>query len=70
QGPFSLEMNTALLKHVQAKYLVTKDAGDLGGMRDKMQAALDLGVEIICLERPIEESGLTLEALYQALQET
>lgn len=69
QGPFSSEMNEAILTHIGATYLVTKDSGDLGGMEEKVKAALKLGVKVICLERPLQEDGLSLEALYRWLEE-
>lgn len=69
QGPFSHEMNKALLRHVKAKYLVTKDSGDIGGMQDKVSAAKVLGVEVVCLTRPVKEEGLRLEQIYQWLEE-
>ena len=31
QGPFSEEMDTAMLRAVSAKWLVTKDGGEAGG---------------------------------------
>lgn len=69
QGPFSSEMNEALLTHIEAAYLVTKDSGDVGGMEEKVKAALKLGVKVICLERPLQEQGLSLEQLYKWLEE-
>ena len=69
QGPFSYEMNKALLRYVKAKYLVTKDSGDIGGMQDKVRAAKALGVEVICLTRPVKEEGLRLEQIYQWMEE-
>ena len=41
QGPFSREMNAALLEAVSAKYLVTKDTGGTGGFGEKAAAARD-----------------------------
>ncbi|MCF0121137.1 MAG: precorrin-6A reductase, partial [Oscillospiraceae bacterium] len=35
QGPFSRELNIALLKSVNASYLVTKDGGNAGGFGEK-----------------------------------
>ena len=69
QGPFSYEMNVALLKHVQASYMITKDSGDIGGVKDKIEAARTLGVQVLCLERPTKEEGLSLEALCHWLEE-
>ena len=39
QGPFSAELNAAMLKQVDAKYLVTKDTGVTGGFPERIQGA-------------------------------
>ena len=39
QGPFSEEMNTAMLRAIGAKWLVTKDGGAAGGFAEKAAAA-------------------------------
>ena len=38
QGPFSEEMNTAMLRAIGAKWLVTKDGGAAGGFAEKAAA--------------------------------
>jgi len=63
QGPFSEEMNLATLKMSDAKYLVTKDSGDVGGLDEKVSAALGLGCEVIIVMRPTEEDGYTLKEM-------
>ena len=50
QGPFSREMNTAMLRAVGAKYLVTKDAGGPGGFEEKAAAARDAGAVLVVVE--------------------
>ena len=60
QGPFSEEMNIAILKQTEAKYLVTKEAGKTGGFAEKISAANHLGVTAIVIKRP-KESGLSYE---------
>lgn len=67
QGPFSYEMNTAMLRQIHAKFLVTKDTGAAGGFADKLKAAQDTGVTVILISRPTEESGLTLAQIQQRL---
>ncbi|MCL2632227.1 MAG: precorrin-6A reductase [Coriobacteriia bacterium] len=57
QGPFSKEINTAMLKSSQAGWLVTKDSGDIGGFEDKISAALALGVQVIVISRSTPEAG-------------
>ena len=39
QGPFSRELNTALLRQIGAAFLVTKDGGEPGGFEAKAAAA-------------------------------
>ena len=56
QGPFSEEMNVAQLRYADAGYLVTKASGETGGFPEKCEAALALGVEVICVGRPKEVS--------------
>lgn len=56
QGPFSEEMNVAQLRYGDAGYLVTKASGETGGFPEKCEAALALGVEVICIGRPKEVS--------------
>lgn len=61
QGPFSYEMNVALLKMTNAKFLVTKDTGEAGGFKEKLEAAEKMGVKVLLITRPIKESGYTLQ---------
>ncbi len=56
QGPFTEEMNIAQLRYAHAGYLVTKASGEIGGFPEKCEAALALGVEVICIGRPKEVS--------------
>lgn len=66
QGPFSEDLNRAMYAHVDAKILVTKESGDVGGFSDKMQAALALGMQCIVIQRP-KEQGLTFEQVCERL---
>lgn len=52
QGPFSKEMNKIMIKEYNIKYLVTKQAGDVGGEREKLEAAKEMGIEVVLLTRP------------------
>ena len=64
QGPFSREMNTAMLRAASAKYLVTKEAGSAGGFADKIAAARDAGAVLVVVGRPPQRAGMTFaEAL-------
>lgn len=56
QGPFSEEMNVVQLRYADAGYLVTKASGETGGFPEKCEAALALGVEVVCIGQPKEVS--------------
>lgn len=59
QGPFSYEMNRAMLLHTDASYLVTKESGRAGGFDEKLRAAEDTGVKVILIQRPEKEEGVS-----------
>ena len=52
QGPFSKNMNKAMIEQYDIKYLVTKQAGDTGGEREKIEAADEMGIDVVFLTRP------------------
>ncbi|WDV44294.1 precorrin-6A reductase [Clostridiaceae bacterium M8S5] len=55
QGPFCIELNKALFKQYNIKYILTKDSGLEGGTLEKIEAAIESNVEIIMLKRPMIE---------------
>ena len=57
QGPFSEEMNTAMLRAVSARYMVTKQSGTKGGFDQKIAAARQAGAELIVIGRPPQRRG-------------
>lgn len=67
QGPFSKELNTALLRQINAGYLVTKDSGKAGGFTEKTEAAAAAGAKLLVISRPSQEQGQSLEDLFQLL---
>ncbi|MDO4634174.1 MAG: precorrin-6A reductase [Eubacteriales bacterium] len=67
QGPFSEELNTAMLRQYDAKWLVTKEAGKSGGFEEKLRAARAAGASVVLIERPTEEEGLSLAEVEQLL---
>lgn len=68
QGPFSQEMNQAMLNFVRAKYLVTKDSGAKGGFDEKIEAARALGVTSIIIGRPPQVEGIGLDEMMERLE--
>ncbi|MBR5641053.1 MAG: precorrin-6A reductase [Firmicutes bacterium] len=69
QGPFSEEMNAAMLKQVKAAWMVTKDTGSAGGYEEKIAAANACGVKSVIIGRPVEkEVGSSLEETVTLLE--
>ena len=70
QGPFSEEMNIAIINHYSADVLVTKDSGAAGGFGEKISAAEKAGIPIIIVRRPPELPGAVFsidEVVLQAM---
>ena len=61
QGPFTEEFNVAMLRMLDARYLVTKDTGSAGGFPEKIRAAEACGVKAVVIRRPLKEEGVSLE---------
>ncbi len=60
QGPFSAEINEAMLSQFQCSYLVTKDTGLAGGFPEKIEACQRCGATPVIIGRPLKEEGLSL----------
>lgn len=60
QGPFSRELNEAMLRQFHCRYLVTKDSGKAGGFQEKIEAAFSCGAIPVIIGRPLKEEGLSL----------
>lgn len=69
QGPFTKNMNQAMLEQINAQVMVTKETGQSGGLMEKLAAAKGLGIIVIMIGRPTLEEGLSLEEAYGFLKE-
>ena len=69
QGPFSKAFNSALIRELDIKYLVTKCTGKNGGFAEKTEAANENGVECIIIKRPTDESGMTVSEVEKMILE-
>lgn len=67
QGPFSKELNMAMLKDTGADYFVTKESGKAGGFEEKLEAAKETGVTLVVIGRPVE-TGHSVEEIKKYLQ--
>ena len=52
QGPFSYEMNLAMIHDYRADVMVTKNSGLIGGSDTKLKAAMDAGISVIVIDKP------------------
>lgn len=68
QGPFSVEMNQALLHQTGAAWMVTKESGARGGFQEKWQASKKCGVKFLVISRPEDEEGISLAEAKQLLE--
>ena len=68
QGPFSEELNAALLRQYRIAWVVTKDGGAAGGFPEKARAAERCGAKLIVLRRP-KEIGETWDDIMKAVGE-
>lgn len=72
RGPFSVADNRDAIERFDIGCLVTKDSGDAGGVREKIDAARQEGCHVVVVKRPEirdEASFSTLEDLIQAVTE-
>ena len=51
-GPFSEDLNRAMFRQYRINTMVTKDSGEAGGVLEKINAALNEGIETVVIERP------------------
>lgn len=69
QGPFSREMNKALIRQYDIRYMVTKESGSTGGYADKIEACRECGITPVIIGRPDVEWGETLVSAKNAIAE-
>lgn len=67
QGPFSEELNTAMLRQFDCRYLVTKETGRAGGFEEKIRAAKKAGAKVILVGRPKEQKGYSYHEVLRIL---
>ncbi len=68
QGPFSEEMNYAMLRETNARILLTKESGAAGGFPEKLRGAKRAGAAVVVVKRPVEEEGCSVEEVKVLLQ--
>lgn len=69
QGPFSTELNAAMIKSTNSKFLVTKESSDSGGFDEKIQSCVNTGAKCLVIRKQYED-GLTLDEIMNFLKKT
>lgn len=57
QGPFSTQINTSLIKEIDAKVILTKESGMTGGYYEKLEAARQCGIRAVVVKNPENSSA-------------
>ena len=68
QGPFSEELNKAVIRDYETEVMVTKDSGAAGGFPEKIRAAQECRIPVIVIMRP-EEEGLSFDEILAVCRE-
>ncbi|MBR1558999.1 MAG: precorrin-6A reductase [Clostridia bacterium] len=69
QGPFSIDMNVATLKAIDARWLVTKESGKSGGFGEKIEAARRAGARCVVIGQPEQVPGMDLSGVVKWVNE-
>lgn len=67
QGPFSYEMNKAMLNQLDCCYMVTKDTGKEGGAYEKYQAAKTAGATLVVVGRTEQDEGMSFQQVIKEI---
>lgn len=68
QGPYSVELNEALIRQYQISYLVTKESGISGGYLEKLEAAEKTGITVFKVDHPKDEDGFSFSEVCKELE--
>jgi len=69
QGPFTCELNEALIRQYEISHFVTKESGVSGGYPEKMEAVRRTGAQAYIIGRPGEEKGYSFSEICEKLEE-
>ncbi|MED1472191.1 precorrin-6A reductase [Bacillus salipaludis] len=69
QGPFTKEFDQALYKQYGVTLMITKESGKVGSVDEKVEAAKDLGIEVIMIGRPKINYGTVYSNFSDVVQE-
>lgn len=67
QGPFSIELNEALIDQYDIKCLVTKKSGAAGGWNEKIAAAKNKGIPVFVVGQSVRDDGMSFDEVCEYL---
>lgn len=67
QGPFTEELNAAVMRQYNIRYLLTKQSGIAGGFPEKCRAAQAVGAKLVVLTPPSEQEGVSVAEMKQII---
>lgn len=68
QGPFTSEMNAAMLRQYRIRYLVTKKSGKAGGYQEKLEAAKKQDIPLFVIGQGRKTEGDSFQDVYRKLE--
>lgn len=68
QGPFTAEMNEAMIRQYGISCLVTKQSGASGGYFEKLEAAKKTGIPVFAIGHPEEDEGYSFHEVCSKLE--
>ena len=69
QGPFTVEMNEAVIRQYKISCLVTKQSGVTGGYPEKLEAARRTGTQVFVIGCPAGDTGYSFSEICGKLEE-
>lgn len=67
QGPFSKELNVAMLKQLNCEFMVTKASGNFGGVKEKIESSSECGVKLIAVKLPEKKDGFSINKMKEEI---
>lgn len=68
KGPFGIEINNGIIKEYNIKALITKDSGEEGGMKEKIESALLNNSKIIVIKKPKVDYGIQFNNIKEMIE--
>jgi precorrin-6x reductase len=66
-GPFSANLNTAILRDWNISGIITKESGPEGGLQEKLDAAEELKLPIVVIRRPKRDLSHAVQTIEELL---